>query len=247
MKEVKLPKYFIIKQCNDPLWDDYIKWLNKTYSVYYEGTSSFDYYGYDGNGRNNGTNNWDNLHNFENKPEIITLEYWNQCINQLHPKTQMTQKLTVKVTEVLKIHEVACPSWKATISSYLARIDKDQNITFFPEEIKCMFKASNINQLHVLEEVFGKEEVVIEYDRLQTGSIVKLHPNKKGQLVGDNRNMDLSKAVNIVFANTPHSIDCWGKFVKKCYYDSYYTFEQDGIFARYSTKELDYIAEVIEY
>jgi hypothetical protein len=158
----------------------------------------------------------------------------------------MTQKLTVKATEVLKIHEIACPRWKATISSYLSRIDEDQNITFFPVEIKCMFKAATESQLPVLEEVFGKATVVIEYDKLQTGSIVKLHP-KYGQLVGDNRNMDLSKAVNIVFANTPHSIDCWGKFVKKCYYPSYYTFEQNGVFVRYCTNELDYIAEVIEY
>ena len=157
------------------------------------------------------------------------------------------KKLTVKVTEVLKIHEVACSTWKETISSYLSRIDKDQNITFFPEEIKCMFKAFNINQLPMLEEVFGKEEVVIEYDRLQTGSIVKLHPNKEGQAVGGTGEMNLDRAVNIVFANTPHSIDCFGNFFKKCYYDSYYTFEQDGVFARYSTNELDYIAEVIEY
>jgi hypothetical protein len=157
------------------------------------------------------------------------------------------KKLTVKVTEVLKIHEVACSTWKETISSYLSRIDKDQNITFFPEEIKCMFKAFNINQLPMLEEVFGKEEVVIEYDRLQTGSIVKLHPNKKGQAINGTGEMNLDKAVNIVFTNTPHSIDCFGNFFKKCYYDSYYTFEQDGVFARYSTNELDYIAEVIEY
>jgi len=97
------------------------------------------------------------------------------------------------------------------------------------------------------EEVFGKVAVVIEYDRLQTGSIVKLHPNKKGQAINGTGKMNLDKAVNIVFANTPHSIDYLGKFVEKCYYDSYYTFEQDGIFARYSTNELDYIAEVIEY
>lgn len=159
----------------------------------------------------------------------------------------MTQKLTVKVTEVLKIHEIACPRWKATISSYLSRIDEDQNITFFPEEIKCMFKAATESQLPVLEEVFGKVAVVIEYDKLKTGSIVKLHKNKKGQCVGGTGDMDLSKTVNIVFANTPHSIDFRGKFVKKCYYASYYTFEQNGVFARYSSDELDYIAEVIEY
>jgi hypothetical protein len=245
MKEVKLPKYFVIKQCNRPLWNDYIEWLNKTYNVNYSGDSSSSYYGYDGNETNNGTGYHIDISYFKNNPEIITLDYWNKCIKN---KTQMTQKLTVKVTEVLKIHEVACESWKERIlSQYLSRMDKDQNITFSQSEIDLMFNKATIYQLTVLEEVFGKVAVSIEYDKLKTGSIVKLHKDKKGQCVGGTGDMDLDKAVNVVFAKTPHSIDADGKFVNKCYYDSYYTFEQDGIFARYSTNELDYIAEVIEY
>jgi len=246
MKEVKLPKYFIIKQCNDPLWDDYIEWLNKTYNINYSGDSSSSYYGYDGNETNNGTGYTIDISYFKNNPEIITLEYWNQCIKN---KTQMTQKLTVKVTEVLKIHEVACESWKERIlSQYLSRMDKDQNITFFQREIDLMFNKATIYQLTVLEEVFGKVVVAIEFDKLKTGSIVKLHKNKFGQCIGGTGDMDLDKAVNVVFANTPHSINADGKFVNKCYYDSYYTFEQDGIFARYNSDEVvDYITEVIEY
>jgi hypothetical protein len=99
----------------------------------------------------------------------------------------------------------------------------------------------------VLEEVFGKV-VAIEFDKLKTGSIVKLHKTKLGQCVGGTGDMDLDRAVNVVFAKTPHSIDADGKFVNKQYYSSYYTFEQDGIFARYSSHEVvDYITEVIEY
>ena len=160
----------------------------------------------------------------------------------------MTQKDTVKVTDVLKIHEVACESWKETISIYLSRMDKDQNITFLQWEIDKMFSAATNDQLKVLEEVFGKVVVSIEFDKLKTGSIVKLNPNKLGQCVGGTGDMNLDKAVNVVFYKTPHSIDADGKFKNKCYYDSYCTFEQDGTFARYSFVEVvDYLTEVIEY
>jgi hypothetical protein len=244
MKEVKLPKYFIIKQCNDPLWDDYIEWLNKTYNVNYGGDSN-SYYGYDGNEFDNGTGYHIDISYFKNNPEIIILDYWDECIKN---KTQMTQKLTVKVTEVLKIHEVACESWKERISQYLSRIDKDQNIIFSQSEIDKMFSAASKDQLTVLEEVFGKVAVAIEFDKLKTGSIVKLHKNKFGQCVGGTGDMNLDKAVNVVFYKTPHSINADGKFIDKCYYDSYCTFEQDGIFARYiSDTVIDYLTEVIKY
>ena len=153
MKEIELPKYFIIKQCNDPLWDDYIEWLNKTYNINWSGDSKDAYYGYDGNE----TSNWLNKSRFENDPIEITLEFWNKYIKN---KSQMTQKDTVKVTDVLKIHEVACESWKERISQYLSRIDKDQNITFLQWEIDKMFSAATNDQLKVLEEVFGKVVVI---------------------------------------------------------------------------------------
>ena len=245
MKEIELPKYFIIKQCNDPLWDDYIEWLNKTYNKNYSGDSKDAYYGYDGNELGNGTSNWLNKSRFENDPIEITLEFWNKCIKN---KSQMTQKDTVKATEVLKIHEVACDGWKERISQYLSRIDKDQNITFLQREIDQMFSAATDDQLKVLEEVFGKVVVAIEFDKLKTGSIVKLNPNKFGLCVGGTGDMNLDKAVNVVFYKTPHSINADGKFTNKCYYDSYCTFEQDGIFARYcSHTVIDYLTEVIEY
>ena len=119
---------------------------------------------------------------------------------------------------------------------------------FLQWEIDKMFSAATNDQLKVLEEVFGKVVVTIEFDKLKTGSIVKLNPNKFGQCVGGTGDMDLDEVVNVVFYKTPHSIDADGKFVNKCYYDSYCTFEQDGIFARYSSQEvIDYLTEVIEY
>jgi hypothetical protein len=53
----KLPQYFVIKrQADNPLWVNYITWLNKTYNQRPIWLGDiYNYYGYDGNFKNNGT------------------------------------------------------------------------------------------------------------------------------------------------------------------------------------------------
>ena len=70
----------------------------------------------------------------------------------------MTQQiLTVAITDVLKIHSIACTSWKSIIArDYLSRVDNAQNITFNQHEVDTMFKAATETQLPVLENIFGK-------------------------------------------------------------------------------------------
>jgi len=76
-----LPKYFIIERDNsNPLWDKYIKWLNKEYNQDWDGVAAF--YGYDGTSAYNGTNCNKHPRYFKNNPELITLEYWNECVNK---------------------------------------------------------------------------------------------------------------------------------------------------------------------
>ena len=71
----------------------------------------------------------------------------------------MTQQiLTVAITDVLKIHSIACTSWKSIIANnYLPRVDNAQNITFNQHEIDAMFEAATEAQLPVLENIFGKQ------------------------------------------------------------------------------------------
>jgi hypothetical protein len=89
----------------------------------------------------------------------ITFEEFKKHILNQNNKTVMTQQiLTVSITEVLKIHSIACSSWKSIISSnYLPRVDNAQNITFNQHEIDAMFKAATETQLPTLENIFGKQ------------------------------------------------------------------------------------------
>ena len=76
-----LPKYFVIERDNsNPLWDKYIKWLNKEYNQDWDGVAAF--YGYNGTSAYNGTNCNKHSGDFKNNPELITLEYWNECVNK---------------------------------------------------------------------------------------------------------------------------------------------------------------------
>jgi len=76
-----LPEYFIIlRDATNPLWDKYIQWLFDVYKEHWTGKPQ-GYYGYDGGSRYNGTNVYDNPKSFKNNPTIITLDYWNECVN----------------------------------------------------------------------------------------------------------------------------------------------------------------------
>ena len=89
----------------------------------------------------------------------ITFDQFKKHILKQENKTVMTQQiLTVSITEVLKIHSIACTSWKSTIANnYLSRVDNAQNITFTQHEIDKMFEAATEAQLPVLENIFGKQ------------------------------------------------------------------------------------------
>ncbi len=250
-QEKILPQYFVIKrEENNPLWDKYISWLNKTYNQNYYGTRNA-YYGFDNNDywHSNGTNFHNCIKEFKNNPELITLEFWNECINQqTQNKTEikMTQKLTVKVTEVLKIHEIACSDWKSKIAGYLSRVDKDQNITFTQKEVDEMFKAATEEQLPTLESIFGKKVAEIDYSKLKTGSKVMI--KRTGKHCNGISNIDLSKPVDIVFYKTPYTISYDNDFKAMGPYNSYITFHQNKKFVVFAAdNHIDYITEVIEY
>jgi hypothetical protein len=93
----KLPKYFAIKQdATNPLWDKYIKWLNKTYKTLWGGDFPDAFYGYDDNVYNtSGTHFALSIENFENNPTILTLEEWDEMVNGF----VLPEKWIVKVTE----------------------------------------------------------------------------------------------------------------------------------------------------
>lgn len=159
----------------------------------------------------------------------------------------MQQKLTVPITDVVKIHDIACSGWKKTIAEYLKRVNPKLEITFTQQEVDDMFKAANDVQTPVLESVFGKKVPVIDYDKIVPGSVVRIQST--GQEINSaNTGVDFGKPVTVVFFKTKHHVNPSGNVDKTGRYGSYCTFLQEGkiaVFAADAT--VDYITEVIQY
>lgn len=159
------------------------------------------------------------------------------------------QKLTISITDVMKIHAIACASWKSKIAStYLPRVDKDQNIKFTQNEIDEMFKAASKDQKVTLEEVFGKQSKPIDWGKIKTGS--KIMIKYTGQHCSGIDAIDKSEPVSVVFFNTPHRINESGHFFTSGGHGRYCTFNQNGKFVVFSSDDEEYknyITEVIEY
>ena len=116
----KLPKYFIIrKDEKNPLWKKYLAWINETYrnpagQEPWVGTEQF--YGYTGAYSKSGTSCGNTAASFGNNPTLITLEYWNECVNEF----QLPEKWCVKVTEDNK---GLLDSWRINQKTYANVLD----------------------------------------------------------------------------------------------------------------------------
>ena len=190
----------------------------------------------------------------KNDYKRTVFEEWNQdtfleyCGIKTEKQTEKTMgyKLKVPVTDVLKIHNVACHDWKLIISRYLTRIDKNQEITFEESEIDGMFAAATTGQKPVLTKIFGEKKKEIDYGRLETGSKVII--KYSDQVCSGIEKIDINKPVDIVFYKTPHFINGNKRFNLTGAYDSYITFHQNGEYVLFSAhQKIDYITEVIEY
>jgi hypothetical protein len=166
-----------------------------------------------------------------------------EIVNQEENKN-MSQKLKVPVTDVLRIHKIACSTWKPIIVDYLSRVDTDQMVKFDEFEIKSMFNASNDTQKPVLEEIFGKQIKPIEWGRIKTGSVVKI--KWTGKHCSSSNGFDFDQPVDVVFYKTKHYISSERRF---SYIDRINcTFHQDGKYSVFAADQnVDYITEVIEY
>lgn len=82
LQEGKMPEYFAIERVADnPLWKEYIKWLQKTYNSHYNGYICSFYYGDEG-GPGSGVNCFCDLMQFKNNPVELTLDQWNNIVNK---------------------------------------------------------------------------------------------------------------------------------------------------------------------
>lgn len=91
-----------------------------------------------------------------------------------------------------------------------------------------------------------KDKPVIDYDRLCTGSVVKI--KYTGEHCNGISKIDLSSPVDIIFYKTNCVIHDDNKFISKAYYESNITFHQNGKYCVFSSERvIDYITEVISY
>jgi hypothetical protein len=192
-------------------------------------------------------NNFTSNYNIRNDIGIISgyFKHRFEIVNQEENKN-MSQKLKISVTDVLRIHQIACSTWQELIAGYLSRTDNKQMIKFTQEEVDRMFKAATTEQKPVLEEIFGKQSKPIDWDKIKTGSRVMIKHNS--QHVEGLNAINLSKPVDVVFFKTPHLIDFGGKFKSAGEHSYYCTFHQNGNYAMFAAEQtIDYITEVIEY
>lgn len=167
-----------------------------------------------------------------------------KTILKMFNNKETMQKLIVPITDVLKIHKIACSEWKVKITNYLTRVDENQNIKFSQSEVDEMFKAATSDQKPVLTKIFGELVKPIDWGKIKAGSKVMLKHTDQFC----NGCWDDTRPVEVVFYNTPHCINDEKKFFKTSFHNSYCTFYQDGEFILFgSNKNQDYIVEVIEY
>jgi hypothetical protein len=155
-------------------------------------------------------------------------------------------KTLIPITDVIKIHGVACSTWKSKIANYLAKVDSNQNIQFTPSEVNEMFNAATSSQLPLLESIFGKRSQPIDWDKIRTGSRVMIQHTVEH--CDGFYKIDLSEPVDVVFFKTKYFIDNNNTFKTEGAHTSYVTFHQNGKFVLFSSERgTNYIVEVVEY
>lgn len=237
----ELPKYWVVRcDVKNPNWRKVIDYLNEIYDQGWSGDNHDDYYGYDGGNHFNGTNTWPSPSYFINNPTLLTIE---EFIELTTKKENMNK---IKRSDLQKIHNVACSTWKSKIEKYALRTPFNDTIELNDVEVDAMFNAANNSQTKVLIEVFGERKEKIDWDRIKTGSKVMIEYT--GNHCSGITDIDLDKPVDVVFYKTQHLITGDNEFKKEGSHGSYTTFHQNGKYVLFSSNaSIDFITKVIEY
>jgi hypothetical protein len=184
---------------------------------------------------------------FYSEYQEITTEQFRKLVHEPHFKNKNTMKTIISFTEIMKIHSVACNTWKQKIATeYLPRVNSDQKIQFTIKEIEDMFEVATTSQKSVLEEIFGKQQEKIDWDKIKTGSKVMI--KHTGEHCDGFSRINESKPVTVVFFKTKHFICHGHEFVTSGSCESCCTFYQDGNYVLFSSvNNTDYITSVVEY
>ena len=171
-------------------------------------------------------------------------------------KNMSTPKMyEVHLRDIMKIHDIACDMWKEMImNNYISNVHKLKlTYTFFQSDVDRMFLAATRSQVPVLEQVFGKQVKEIEWDKIKTGSKVKIKYSGE-HCDGWRWDMDETVEVDVVFFGTKHYLNSNG-FNKESHYDHYFTFhahdDKTNKFVLFGSNYFDncknFVVEVVEY
>lgn len=146
-----MPKYFVIKKVqHNPLWKEYIGWLNNRYNNDILG-DSYTFYGYDGK-----LDCQYDIKRFQNNPVLLTLEEWDYIIN----KKEMNKSKTINYSEAQEIIDISCTTWKTKLAKEWATsiVLKDKMISISEAFYKEMRNACTSEQNILFDRIFGKDK-----------------------------------------------------------------------------------------
>jgi hypothetical protein len=152
----------------------------------------------------------------------------------------------VNKSDLGKIHNVACSTWKSKLETYAQRNPFGDSIELSDSEIDEMFAAATSSQTPVLVSILGERREKIDYSRIKTGSKVMI--TRTGQHCSGITGINLDEPVDVVFYKTQHFITGDNEFKKEGAHGNYTTFHQNGKFVLFSSDtSVDFITKVIEY
>jgi hypothetical protein len=152
----------------------------------------------------------------------------------------------VNKSDLGRIHNVACSTWKSKLKTYAQRNPFGDSIELSDSEIDEMFAAATSSQVPVLVSILGERKEQIDFNRIKTGSKVMI--TCTGQHCNGITGIDLDEPVDVVFYNTQHFINEDEYFHKEGSHSSYTTLHQGSKFVLFSSERgIDFITKVIEY
>lgn len=212
----KLPKYFVVKQNrNNPLWQKYINWLNKTYRAANVG-NSYEYYGYENGERQGGTNCYDEISDFKNNPTLLTLKEWDSIVNS---KTlQVGEKISIckydfHIKEYNKQYYLNCNSIQNDRIFELLKLDKrkvcKEVLGYLPDFNSfplCKTLEDLTKLVNYLKEVEMKQQEIPSID-LSEGWVVKCDNSEETNSVKNYLALKYRKQNGVKFNHYLHVID----------------------------------------
>jgi hypothetical protein len=152
----------------------------------------------------------------------------------------------VNKSDLGRIHNVACSTWKSKLKTYAQRNPFGDSIELSDSEIDEMFAATTTSQIPVLVSILGERREKIDWEKIKTGSKVMIEYT--GQHCNGIRDIEIDKPVEVVFYKTPHLINSNCDFANAGLHASFITFHQKGKFVLFSSDtSVDFITKVIEY